>query len=469
MSPKKVLFGILGGCLAGLFTYLFLTRPENSLFLLELAAFGYLTYKKPFWGLIILLLLPLSGEFSRMTFVGRSLVVNDLLVPIFDLAALLNLSKKKLELPPLPALKPLLFFLCIGLASLLFSLLALPPAEVLAGSLYLFRLAFYIALFPVTYLLLPQTGLNGLIKWLALSALLIAIGGFMQLIWLPSLETLSETAGYDPHINRLVGTWLDPNFIGGFFAVISLLLISMGLYQKSTKIKVYYFGVTAILLAALFLTYSRSAYLAFFGGLLVLGIAKARKLLILILIISAIGLASSERAQQRVGELVTSVTSVLFNTSENPDPTARLRIQNWEQTLELIGQKPLLGHGYNTLTSVKLSEGFISSEETHSASGSDSSFLTILATTGLLGLITFIWFFMVVLRDSLHSWQHSKEPAVRGLGLGIFTGVIALLIHCNFVNSLFFPQIMIFFYPLLGAFYKNFSRPARSPRPISHP
>jgi len=451
---KKSLFALLGACLAGLFTWLLFTRPDDTLFLLELAAFGYLSYKKPLWGLAILLLLPLAGEFSRLDFLGRSVVINDLLVPIFDLGALMHLSRVR-HLPDLPkVLKPLYIFLAIATLSLFLSLAALPFSDVLQSSLYLIRLILYIGLFPITFFLAEPKNYRQFIWWLVFSALLVAFSGFLQLQFLPDLEVLAKTAGYDPHINRLVGSWLDPNFIGGFFAFVSLLFISLALYEKSLRQKIGLFAVSAILLTALFLTYSRSGYLAFLVGIFILGLIKARKLLLIILLIGSIALVSSDRAQQRVGELVTSMTSVLFNTSENPDPTARLRIQNWEQTLELINQKPLLGHGYNTLPYVKLAEGFISSEDVHSASGSDSSLLTVLATTGLAGLLFFLAFYYLLLRDTLQTWLKKAPSPLPGLSLGLFTGLLALLVHCNFENSLFFPQIMIYFYPLLGLFYK---------------
>ncbi|MGL5831161.1 MAG: hypothetical protein ACRCZE_03365, partial [Candidatus Altimarinota bacterium] len=39
-----------------------------------------------------------------------------------------------------------------------------------------------------------------------------------------------------------------------------------------------------------------------------------------------------------------------------------------------------------------------------------------------------------------------KTPLYQGYSLGLFTAYLSLLIHSNFVNSLLFPQIMIFFF-----------------------
>lgn len=458
--------------MAGAFTWLLLTRPDSTLFVGELVLFGIISWKKPLWGLIILLSLPLAGEFSRMDFAGRNIVVNDLLVPVFGLASLLHFttigkSQNPLLDTSLP-LRPVLVFLAVAVFSLLFSLTVIPPLEVFQSGLYLIRLTSYLLLLPITYLIIDRPNSRHFIWTVAIISLLLAVGGFIQLQLLPDLEGLAKSAGYDPHLNRLVGTWLDPNFIGGFFAFISMFLISVAIYTKSRSERVVFSVITAVLLTALFLTYSRSAYLAFAVGIVLLGLLRARKLLIIVLIVGGIGLASSDRAQQRVGEMVTSFSSVLFNTSENPDPTARLRLQNWEQTWQLIGQKPWLGHGYNTLAYVKLSEGFVSDESIHSASGSDSSLLTILATTGIIGLLVFIWFYFRLLKDSLFSWldpSTAKDPLLKGLCLGMFTGLIVLLLHSNFVNSLLFPQIMTFLFPLLGTFYRLRLINNKSPSP----
>lgn len=455
-SVTTLAWTLLFGLFAAAFTWLLLTRLDSLALPALTTAFLLLTWHRPLWGLFALLALPIFGEFSRLDFLGRSIVLSDLFIPLFELLLLWRLrNRKKLWDPRFDLLLKMLFlFLIIAFFSLLYSLLALPAVEVLAGSLYLVRLIFYLALIPCSYWLINSENLPALRGWLVFVALALAAGGFLQLQILPDLEELAKSAGYDPHINRLVGSWLDPNFIGGYFAAASLFLVSLALYRPTDRVRILLFITSAALLPALFLTYSRSAWLAFLCGLLVLGLLKARRLLIIVLIIGAIGLSVSDRAQQRAGELVTSMTSVLFNTSENPDPTARLRIQNWEQTLELIGQKPLLGHGYNNLAAVKMSEGFIKSEDVHSASGSDSSLLTLTATTGFAGLLVFLYFLWLILRDSWQTWRRTTHPELAGWSLGLFIITLTLLVHSNFVNSLFFPQILLFYLPLISVFYR---------------
>jgi O-antigen ligase len=455
MKLQKTFFGITAIIFGSLTTWFIITAPDIALLPIASLLFAITCLKRPLWGLSLLIFLPIAGEFSRFSFLGRSIVLSDLFIPIFEFVIFWRLTKRPLDKNIQTPLKVLAAFLCVAIFSLLFSLTVLPFSEFAQSGLYLFRLIVYIGLLPCSYWLISKENYQQILKYIIISTLLIAATGFIQLQLLPNLEELAKTAGYDPHINRLVGSWLDPNFIGGFFAFMSLIISSIAIYDKSKKRRYFLLGIAAILLIALFLTYSRSAYLAFAVGLLVMGIIKARKLLIIVMIIATIGIASSERAQQRIGELATSMTSVLFNSSENPDPTARLRIKNWEQTLNLISQKPLLGHGYNTLTYIKLKEGFVQDEDVHSASGSDSSLLTILATTGIFGIFFFLIFYFIVLKKLFQTWKKRKPKFIKGLSLGLFSGIIALLIHSNFVNSLLFPQIMIFLFILLGLFYKT--------------
>lgn len=454
MKLSKNIFAILAFLGTGLITYSLFNWPENTLFISGLSLFFLICYRNPFVGLCLLLILPVLGEFSRLVIFGRSLVLSDLVIPIFEVAVILKLQSYPFSRNFQKILSLLAIFLVIAAISLAFSLTSLTVPEVFQSSLYLIRLILYLGLLPISYLIINNGNYQKLLVFLCFSILALSATGYLQLIFLPNLEELSKVAGYDPHINRLVGSWLDPNFIGGIFALTTTFLLTLSLYEKSTRLKFIYIITVLITLPALFLTYSRSAYLALASGIILLGILKARKLLLIFIILASIGIASSERAQQRVGELATSISSVLFNTAENPDPTARLRIQNWDQTVQLITAKPILGHGYNTLTFVKLNAGFIEDESVHSASGSDSSLLTILVTTGLLGLVPFLYFILKPLKDSLFMWRRSHSKNLQAIGLGTFCCLTGILIHSNFVNSLLFPQIMIYLWLLLGLFYR---------------
>jgi len=423
------------------------------------------------------------------------------------------------------------FFIIVATLSLLQSLLFLTPKETLSGSLYLVRYLFYGLLFfvtihatnsdgrcstrihatsndnrystrphitsndsryptrtlatssnnhPVTAHTTPTQNFKKILTAISISALLLAIAGFIQLVIYPDLAQL-EKAGWDPHINRLVSTWLDPNFVGGLLSFISCILIGITLHLKKFSQKIGLSTIILILLIAIFLTYSRSAYLALAAGLTVISLLKSRKILIIALILATLGLTVSDRARERTAELFQSVTAIFTETAQTPDPTAKLRLKSYDQTIQLIQKRPLLGSGYNTLRDVNHHEGFISDPEIHSAGGSDSSLLTILATTGILGFIPFALIYLAALLVTWNNWRRPAKntppersfpahkspdktiepitssptsntitPLFRGYNLGLFGGICALLIHSLFVNSLLFPPILIYFWICLG-------------------
>ena len=441
-----------------LVTWIILSRPENSLSLLLIGSYSLLAYLRPLYAISLLILIPVAGEFIRLEFFGRSIVLSDLAVPIFTLSTILPRLKQLQK--PLQSESQLKFickvlsvFFLITVFSLFLSLTSIPYKEVFNGSQYLFRLFFYLLLIPSVVLLQrehPSISKN-ITQIIIISGLLIALSGFLQLIYFPSLESF-ESIGYDPHINRLFGTWLDPNYIGGLFALLTCFCLGLFLQIKKTSLRLLLLLCISIFVTALFFTYSRSAYLALAIGILVIGILRARTLLIITIILGLIGISASDRAQQRVGELITSVNSIIFNTSENPDPTARLRIINWEQTIELIKQKPFFGHGFNNLAYVRSQAGYIESENIHSASGSDSSILTLLATTGVIGTAPFLLFLLYTIIQAKNHFNSKKHTIHSGLALGCLSGLLALIAHSNFVNSLFFAPLMIFLWIIIGHF-----------------
>jgi O-antigen ligase len=258
-----------------------------------------------------------------------------------------------------------------------------------------------------------------------------------------------EEKGWDPHINRLLSTWFDPNFVGGFLAFTTCILFGIGLFNykkifKKPAASLMLAGTSIIVLCALYLTYSRSAYLACGIGIITITALRSKKLLLLgglfvVLSFSAIG-----KVQTRFLDLWESFQSIIglndYATLFNADATSRLRLTSWQNAISIIKENPIIGVGYNSFKYAQWKAGLIDSLDAHSATGSDSTILTIFATTGILGLIAYLWFYIKALIGSL------KNSHTSGYHLGLTGGLVALLIHSTFVNSLLFPHLLVFFW-----------------------
>lgn len=266
-------------------------------------------------------------------------------------------------------------------------------------------------------------------------AVIIGIG-FVQFYLIPDIGKFSTVGGFDPHQGRFLGTWMDPNFVAGLLTF--LLPIMLGIvYQKQSGYKRLAI-LTAVCLLALFLTFSRSGYLAAALSLGCFFIFQDRKVILIGILLIALGLATNERAAKRVVALSGTLQSILLQDTDEIDPTANLRLESWSKSLTLWEKYPIMGIGYNTYRFKAADEGIVD-ESYFSAGGSDSTLLTILITTGTVGFIVFLWFYLGLIWRRLWQYRMTRNPVI----LGIWAGSMGLLVHSVFVNSLLFPHIFV--------------------------
>jgi len=294
--------------------------------------------------------------------------------------------------------KPILMFTCIGCLSLFIQITRLPPDEMGVSSLYLLRWVVYAGL----YIIATEKWLWGLyIGGVAFGAL-----GLAQFILYPDLRNLSYL-GWDPHYYRLFSTFLDPNFAGIYFVLTFLL----GTYLLPYKKWLIIVG-ESIVLVSLLLTYSRSSYLALVAGLLTVVVLKK---------------------QWNVLFGICAFVTLVFVLPKTPGSTLDLfrmdstvaRFDNWQQSIQLIKKAPLFGHGFNTIRYVH-------------PFGLDSSILFVGATTGIIGLLAYGYLLYSMIRvGRKHVWYLSS--------------FVALGVHSLFVNSAFYPWVMIWIWIATGA------------------
>lgn len=326
-------------------------------------------------------------------------------------------------------------FILSAIASSVFALNNLALTEVLVSSLFIIRLAFYFLLSVVVTTVIKKTEVE---KWLNIVLLVAAtftVLGFLQFIFYSDLSFL-EQYGWDPHISRLVSTTLDPNYTGGLLVIFSALSVSYYLYKK----KIIYFFLAAIFTLALLLTLSRSSYLAFLIAMSTVGIIKSPKLIVIAFVLFLAAFISLAQVRERI------VGAFLI------DKTANARIESWQKATVIFMDNPTLGVGFNTYRYAQDRHGFINPDDGgggHSGGGVDSTLLLILATTGIVGFSLYVVWLVAIIN------QLKKNLNKSPLSLGAFASFGAILVHTQFVNSLFYPQIMLILWFLIGLQYVN--------------
>lgn len=399
---------------------------------------GLICFFNPKIALTLLIFSVSAGEFGRISLGNFGFLITDLLA-LFTLAGTLPFA---LKTKPRSHIIWLTIFVTIAILSLLLNFATLETNTLIKAWMYLARFVVYGGLLFTLPVFLRKTEThNYFFKCLIFSAVVTAILGFLQLHFFPDFEKLElDEVGWDPHKGRLTSTWLDPNFVGGYFAFIATVLISQIL--KNPKNRLFYGAMAFILFLALYFTFSRSAYLALAVGLTAIALLQARWLIAVGLAGIVIILGSGTRASERIWDMANSFTALFGSETSVIDPTSRLRLENWGEGFMIVKENPWLGTGYGTYGEVQWEKGNLSSQEAHSASGADSSLLTVWATTGTLGLIFYLGFLVSLTR---FVWKNHSP-----LAWGILAGMAGIFVHGFFVNSLFFTLILSAIVPTLA-------------------
>lgn len=414
----------------------------------------------------LLILSTAGGQLLRIPYLqGTGILVSDFILAIVGLFWLYQLITKQVKIRLDKINLTLIAFLLFLLTSLLFNIYKIPTSDGLLSLFYYLRLFAYLSLFFIAQDLNKKKVF--LFYLTILTTLSLVVLGFLQLKYFPDFEVLNmQKQGWDPHIGRMLSTWFDPNFLGGFFAFVLSLLsgILVVNFNKTPNLLLFFSskknlilsGVFFLTLISLVLTYSRSSYLAFLVAMFLVTLIASRKLLLVGIISVILIFSVSDRLQIRVIDAYETAQS-MFNpySVDTPDATARFRIESWKEGIDLFREKPFIGHGFNTLRYIQAQRG-LTEWKSHNAGGIDSSLLTLLVTTGIIGLTLFMIFLSQILLKTYHNYQQDSDILNSGLNLGYFCGIIGLLVHSFFVNSLLFPFIMIFLWIFGGiVMHKN--------------
>ena len=239
----------------------------------------------------------------------------------------------------------------------------------------------------------------------------VILFGYFQYIFFPDLGILSEF-GWDPHLFRLAGTFLDTGFTGILIVLFTVVLFSRIWNRVERNFPLFPFG-----LVALAVTYSRASYLAYIIASLVFYIVR-RKLLWVIGVVLTLAVLILLLPKPEIESVNLARTS-----------TITYRVNNYKRALEVIGQNPVFGVGYNLYRYTQDDPG------SHGASGADSSLLLLLATTGIAGFLVFL---QLVLKITLDAWLKRNTQ----MGIALLASLGAVGAHSFFDNSLFYPWVL---------------------------
>ncbi len=374
---------------------------------------------------LLLAIFPL-GQLLRLTLPGFpqiKLQALDLLVFWFVLSWLSGklLRKEKFALPPL--FKPLAVFGGIASLSLILKLVALPFSEILPASLYLLRLLSYLAFYWAVWDFLKKENLP-IFKYLIWEGVAIGFLAIVQYLALPDTRFLFNL-GWDEHYFRAIGSFLDPAFTG-LLLILSWTTWLAEILNRKGKINPWQWPAGLLILFAVALSFSRVSYLVLIIATLILLFLNHKLKALFLILLGFLFLVFL--LPKPGGEGVN-----LLRTNSFWAKTA-----NYRQTFQIIKDNFWLGVGFNAFRLSQKNYGFIDSANwqlTNAGAGADNSFLFVWATTGVFGLLAFLFLWLKILKGA--------EPVV------LVTGA-ALIISSFSVNALFYPWVLFWLMLILA-------------------
>jgi len=387
---------------------------------------------------VILLYLYLAvfplGQLTKISLDSQEINIHlgDIIVGVLVSVWLITklLRREKFRLPSLTN-QILLFFLFAVLSLILnTSVFAsnfregplLSGREMVVSWLYLLRWIAFAALYFVVYDLKLDIK-----NWLIRAGLIAAVLGLLQYFFIPDTRFI-EALGWDPHYYRLIGTFLDPGFIGAIL-VLTIILLTAEIWRGGKK-SLLEISLWVICYIALALTYSRASYLAYLASMGMFGwFKKSPKFFAGVLIAGVITIFLLPRPGGEGVKL-------------ERESTIQFRLINWRQSINIATDHLIFGVGFNAYRYSQNDYGYLDFANwraSHAGGGADSSLLFVLATTGLFGLLAYLWL-----------WAKTGVSAWKKGNLVIMASVTSLIVHSFFSNSLFYPWIMGWFWLLLG-------------------
>ncbi len=317
------------------------------------------------------------GQLGRVSFFNQG--INIYAYEIFLLVTLTALFTCYRIIPLVTAYKkfPLVFWtLGIFLASYIINLPGYTFFQNGVALLYFLRLAMYLGYWGyLGYWVRREKKIQKhLFYAFGIFITLTIVSSLAQYFFYPDLRNLIYL-GWDPHLRRLFGVFFDTSTAASIYGSMFFFVLTLGKrFMQNKGLWVFgAFGGLGILGIFLLLTFSRSAYIAFFLSLMFYLIYKKKVLFVMIFL--SFFIVSFLLLPKQFGEGVgLGRTFSVYS-----------RINDYREAIEIWKKSPLFGIGYNRIRYARSD-----SPRGHAASSFSSSYLIILVTGGILGLLGFL-------------------------------------------------------------------------------
>lgn len=254
---------------------------------------------------------------------------------------------------------------------------------------------------------------------------------------------------------RKAGHWVMSPFyndhtaygmILAFYLPIAISLMFTKEYTKSMKM--YSFAAAMILLFALYISFSRAAWLSMIAGIGVFVMIyfhiKLRYIMLTFIALLAIFFTFQNQILDRLSkndqdssanfmEHVSSASNIATDASNLE------RINRWACAVRLFEERPIVGWGPGTYQFVyapmqRAKEKTIISTDFGDGGNAHSEYLGPLAERGVLGMVSFLLIAITIIATGVRVYKKEKNPSIKNIIMGILVGFVTYFVH-GFLNN----------------------------------
>jgi putative inorganic carbon (hco3(-)) transporter len=228
---------------------------------------------------------------------------------------------------------------------------------------------------------------------------------------------------------------IGSNQTAAFLAQFAMFFWGFLQFVKTRKFKILGYGLVAITLFATMYCFSRGGYAAVLFSVLVLGLLKDRKLL---LVLGVFLLTWQAVVPAPVRERVTMTT----NSNGQLEASAQERVSLWEDAEQSMLHSPIVGQGFATF---QYGQHVDNLKDTH------NWYVKVLVETGIIGFILALWMLQQMLATSYRLFRTTSDPIYQGLGLGLFLATCSCIVANMFGDRWTLLEITGLLWVLMGA------------------
>ena len=224
------------------------------------------------------------------------------------------------------------------------------------------------------------------------------------------------------------------NGMGAFQAEFAVFLLGLAGVIEKRYIKLGLWAIAVTCIYCLALTFSRGAYLGFLVGLLILGLTRQRKFLVVL----AILLVSW---QSFVPGAVRDRILMTYSDNQGLESSAQERVTIWQDAETVIDHDPIFGTGFDTYKFMGRVGPY---QDTH------NYYIKVLLELGAVGMLIFLCLLGAAWRTSWRLYRAAEDPMLKALGAAVLAMVACAMVVNFFGDRWSYLQVNAFFWVLLG-------------------